>query len=78
MLIFASRTRILDILQDFVSREGYTFYRLDGKTSEKERRQLCENYNNGNTFIFLISTGTKFIFYEFNNRRFKTFFENNR
>jgi SNF2 family DNA or RNA helicase len=68
MLIFASRTRMLDILQDFVSREEYTFYRLDGKTSQKERTQLCESYNNDNTFIFLISTGkiyTDIVIYNF-------------
>ena len=60
MLLFARRTKILDILQDFISREGYSFYRLEGSTSVQKRRQLQKDFNNGNTFVFLISTGIFF------------------
>ena len=38
VLLFSYSTQMLDILQDFVTRQGYSWLRLDGSTSTKQVR----------------------------------------
>ena len=47
---------MLDILGDFVSREGYSSRRLDGSTGSAKRGKLVNEFNNNpNIFIFLVA-----------------------
>lgn len=48
---------MLDILEDFVSRKGYSFLRLDGSTSTSERGKRVHRFNTiSSVFLFLLST----------------------
>ncbi|ORX91536.1 hypothetical protein K493DRAFT_286696 [Basidiobolus meristosporus CBS 931.73] len=58
VLIFSQMTRMLDILEDYLTYEGYKYCRLDGGTPNDLRQQLVDAYNepNSDLFIFLLST----------------------
>ncbi|XP_014777205.1 chromodomain-helicase-DNA-binding protein 1-like isoform X1 [Octopus bimaculoides] len=57
VLMFSQMTRMLDILQDFLTYRGYTYERLDGSTRGDERFLAVQNFNRDEgTFIFLLST----------------------
>ncbi|XP_078182230.1 uncharacterized protein LOC144575859 isoform X2 [Carex rostrata] len=58
VLIFSQMTQMLDILEDFLSFLGFSFFRIDGQTSLSTRQQNVKEYNNpeSDTFIFLMST----------------------
>ncbi|GLJ55690.1 hypothetical protein SUGI_1196270 [Cryptomeria japonica] len=58
VLLFSQMTKMLDILEDFMSFLGLSYCRIDGKTSSSERQQRIKNFNStGSTiFAFLIST----------------------
>ena len=56
-LVFCQMTRMLDILEDFLTWKKMTFFRLDGQTSVQDRRYMVEEYQrNDNIFAFLLST----------------------
>jgi Helicase conserved C-terminal domain len=57
LLLFSYSTQMLDLIQNFVRSEGYSFLRLDGKTANKNRQALVDQYQADNRiFLFLIST----------------------
>lgn len=57
LLIFSFSTQTLDLIQNFVKAQGYSFLRLDGSTPAKMRQGLVDNYQKDkNIFLFLIST----------------------
>mmetsp|Transcript_1162 Transcript_1162/g.3838 ORF Transcript_1162/g.3838 Transcript_1162/m.3838 type:complete len:504 (+) Transcript_1162:241-1752(+) len=58
VLLFSYSTQMLDILQDFVSSQGYSYLRLDGKTPTEKRTSLVDQFNadESNVFVFLLST----------------------
>lgn len=58
VLIFSQMTRMLDILEDFLSFLGYKYARIDGQTPLSVRQESIKEYNNteSETFIFLMST----------------------
>ncbi|KAK9767176.1 hypothetical protein K7432_003206 [Basidiobolus ranarum] len=58
VLIFSQMTRMLDILEDYLTYEGYEYCRLDGNTPGDLRQQLVDSFNEpgSNLFIFLLST----------------------
>ncbi|XP_024535858.1 chromodomain-helicase-DNA-binding protein 8 [Selaginella moellendorffii] len=58
VLIFSQFTIMLDILEDYLSSEGYTFERIDGKIRGSERQAAIDRYsaNDCKTFAFLLST----------------------
>jgi len=57
VLLFSSRTRILDVLQTVVEQLGFTFCRLDGATATNDRGALMNEFNTSSTmFLMLIST----------------------
>jgi superfamily II DNA or RNA helicase len=57
LLIFSFSTQTLDLIQNFVKAQGYSFLRLDGSTPAKARQGLVDNYQkNKDIFLFLIST----------------------
>ncbi|CAH8611650.1 unnamed protein product [Heterobilharzia americana] len=57
VLIFCQMTRMLDIIQDYLTLRGYSYERLDGSIRGEDRFQATENFNRDQeTFIFLLST----------------------
>ena len=57
VLLFSYSTQMLDILEDFVTRQGYTHLRLDGSTSTKQRGERVNKFNTSQSiFLFLLST----------------------
>eukprot|EP00049_Salpingoeca_infusionum_P011922 m.210798 g.210798 ORF g.210798 m.210798 type:complete len:1151 (-) comp15053_c0_seq1:31-3483(-) len=57
VLIFTQMTRMLDILEQFLSGEGYRFLRLDGSTPVVERQRMMDRFNRDDgIFCFILST----------------------
>ncbi|VDP03833.1 unnamed protein product [Soboliphyme baturini] len=56
-LIFSQMTRMLDILQDYLTYRGYTYERLDGSVRAEERFNVIRRFSDDEeTFVFLLST----------------------
>jgi hypothetical protein len=56
-LIFTQMTKMLDILEGFISLYGYTYMRLDGSTKPEQRQILMQRFNtNPKIFLFILST----------------------
>jgi len=50
-------TRMLDILEDFLTWRKMSFFRMDGSTSIQDRRYMVDEFQrNDNIFCFLLST----------------------
>ena len=48
---------MLDILEDYMSRKKYHYFRLDGQCSIADRRDMVNDFqNNKDVFAFLLST----------------------
>ena len=57
ILLFSTWTKILDILEDYLSLRSYLYVRLDGSTKIEKRKENINIFNNDpNVFLFLIST----------------------
>jgi len=57
VLLFSYSTRLLDILEAYISSKGYTHCRLDGSTKADRRQQMVKEFNTDQSiFIFLLST----------------------
>ena len=57
VLIFSQMTRMLDILEMFMSLHGHRYMRLDGATGPERRQYLVERFNTDNrVFCFILST----------------------
>jgi E1A-binding protein p400 len=57
VLIFTQMTRMLDILEVFLSFYAYNYVRLDGTTKIERRQQLMERFNRDpRVFAFILST----------------------
>ena len=57
VLIFTQMTRMLDILESFLSLFGYTYVRLDGSTKVEVRQKVVDKFNNDpKIFCFISST----------------------
>jgi len=57
VLLFSYSTRLLDILEAYISSKGYTHCRLDGSTKADRRQQMVKEFNTDpSIFIFLLST----------------------
>ncbi|MCF8567044.1 DEAD/DEAH box helicase [Alicyclobacillus tolerans] len=55
MLIFSQFTSMLDIIHHEMKKRNLRCFYLDGQTPAKERMELCQRFNEGDTPIFLIS-----------------------
>uniref|UniRef100_A0A0N5ABZ3 Helicase C-terminal domain-containing protein n=1 Tax=Syphacia muris TaxID=451379 RepID=A0A0N5ABZ3_9BILA len=56
-LIFTQMSRMLNILQAFLSFHGYQYFRLDGATGIEERQAMMERFNaDPKIFCFILST----------------------
>mmetsp|Transcript_34221 Transcript_34221/g.75281 ORF Transcript_34221/g.75281 Transcript_34221/m.75281 type:complete len:1641 (+) Transcript_34221:235-5157(+) len=57
VLIFSYSTKTLDLIQNYVQSNGYTYVRLDGTTATKKRQGLIDKFQKDDgIFLFLIST----------------------
>jgi len=57
VLIFSQMTRMLDILEDYLTWRNYKYRRLDGNVSAAERMQAMNDFNTDPTIdVFLLST----------------------
>jgi len=57
VLIFSQMTRMLDILEDYLTWRGYNFRRLDGTVSSTDRMQAMQDFNTDPSIdVFLLST----------------------
>ncbi|KAA0062035.1 hypothetical protein IC582_026126 [Cucumis melo] len=57
ILLFSYSVRMLDILEKFIVRKGYSFSRLDGSTPTNMRQTLVDDFNSSpSKQVFLIST----------------------
>jgi len=57
VLIFCQMTKMLDILEDYMTRKKYHFFRLDGSINIADRRDMVHEFqNNPKVFVFLLST----------------------
>lgn len=56
-LIFTQMTKVLDILEQFLSIHGHKYLRLDGATKVEQRQILTDRFNNDNRILaFILST----------------------
>ena len=57
VLIFCQMTKMLNILEEYLLRRNYTYFRLDGNTDISDRDQMVQEYQtNPNIFAFILST----------------------
>jgi len=50
-------TKMLDILEEYLTKRKYKYFRLDGQSNITDRRDMIYEFqNNPNIFIFLLST----------------------
>ena len=48
---------MIDILEDFMARKRYKYFRLDGSSNISDRRDMVNDFQtNDKTFVFLLST----------------------
>ncbi|BGP22345.1 swr1 complex component [Rhodotorula toruloides] len=55
-LIFTQMTKVLDILEEFLSYQGYRYLRLDGSTKIEQRQALTERFNSNDKILCFISS----------------------
>ncbi|CAP21787.2 Protein CBR-SSL-1 [Caenorhabditis briggsae] len=56
-LIFTQMSKMLDVLQTFLSHHGYQYFRLDGTTGVEQRQAMMERFNaDSKVFCFILST----------------------
>ncbi|KAF3796912.1 Chromatin structure-remodeling complex protein [Nymphaea thermarum] len=57
VLCFSTMTRLLDVMEEYLSWKGYKYLRLDGHTSGNDRGVLIDEFNKADStaFIFLLS-----------------------
>lgn len=58
VLLFSQMTRLLDLLEDYLTWRNFEYCRIDGNTETVDRAQSIEDYNapNSTKFVFLLST----------------------
>jgi DNA helicase INO80 len=57
VLIFCQMTRMIDILEEYMAKRRYTYFRMDGSTNIADRRDMVNEFQvNYNIFAFLLST----------------------
>ena len=56
VLIFCQWTKMLSIIERFVTMQGWKFGRLDGKTNIASRQRLVDSFNNDNTYFGMLLT----------------------
>jgi SNF2 family DNA or RNA helicase len=56
-LVFCQMTKMIDILEDFMTWKKFTYFRMDGSTTTQDRGAMVDQFQtNDNIFAFLLST----------------------
>ncbi|GAA5973715.1 hypothetical protein JCM11641_005094 [Rhodosporidiobolus odoratus] len=55
-LIFTQMTKVLDILEEFLSFQGHRYLRLDGSTKIEQRQVITERFNSNDKILCFISS----------------------
>ena len=56
VLIFCQMTHMIDILEEYMSKKKYTYFRMDGSTQIADRRDMINEFQtNPKVFAFLLS-----------------------
>lgn len=55
-LIFTQMTKVLDILEEFLSFHGHRYMRLDGSTKIEQRQVITERFNSDDSILCFISS----------------------
>lgn len=58
VLIFSESVRCLEIIYTFIQEAGYSVEFMHGGKKKEERQEMVDNFQNGNVYVFLISTLT--------------------
>ncbi len=57
MLIFCQMTKMIDILEEYMTKKRFNYFRMDGSTNIADRRDMVNEFQvNENVFAFLLST----------------------
>lgn len=56
LLIYFQMTRMIDLMEDYLVKKGYTYLRLDGSSKISNRRDMVRDWQTNDKFIFLLST----------------------
>jgi superfamily II DNA/RNA helicase len=57
VLIFCQMTRMIDIIEEYMAKRRYTYFRMDGSTNIADRRDMVNEFQtNRKIFAFLLST----------------------
>lgn len=56
ILMFTQFVLMLDIVEEFLIFRNYEYDRLDGTTRNVDRQKIIDNFNNGKSKIFILST----------------------
>ena len=57
VLIFCQMTHMIDILEEYMTKRKYTYFRMDGSTQIMDRRDMINEFQkNDKIFAFLLST----------------------
>ncbi|GAA5916406.1 hypothetical protein JCM6882_001549 [Rhodosporidiobolus microsporus] len=56
VLIFTQMTKVLDILEEFLSFQGHRYLRLDGSTKIEQRQVITERFNSNDKILCFISS----------------------
>ncbi|GAA5826361.1 hypothetical protein JCM11251_007269, partial [Rhodosporidiobolus azoricus] len=56
VLIFTQMTKVLDILEEFLSYQGHRYLRLDGSTKIEQRQVITERFNSNDKILCFISS----------------------
>ena len=56
VLIFCQWTKMLSLIERFVTMQGWKFGRLDGKTNIVSRQRLVDSFNNDETYFCMLLT----------------------
>ncbi|CAA7396762.1 unnamed protein product [Spirodela intermedia] len=56
VLIFSQTRKMLNIIQDAITSEGYEFLRIDGTTKAADREKVVKDFQGGNAPIFLLTS----------------------
>lgn len=57
VLIFCQMTRMMNILEEYLARRHYSYFRLDGNSNISERNLMVQEFQeNDSIFAFILST----------------------
>ncbi|KAL7344980.1 chromatin-remodeling ATPase INO80 [Encephalitozoon intestinalis] len=56
LLIYFQMTRMIDLIEDYLVKKGYTYLRLDGSLKASARAEVIRDWQTNDKFIFLLST----------------------